>query len=324
MDDLEFKDLAHAAFTYPAIDNHTHPLLKQAHRNDFAFEGLLSEATGDALTEDAIHTLSCYRATKQLADLYECENEWEAVKAKRSALSYEVLCKTCLSATGIQCLLIDDGLDANGICEDISWHDQFTSAPSRRILRIEIVAQVILFLSLFITHLFDSKTVLQDILKGQMPQYLPITITTASSLLSRFSSLFDNELQKAAEDPFVVGFKSIACYRTGLDVSPTASSLQDLEESLMGAMARFQNTKRLRLADKPFNDYLVRLTMEIASKCKKPGTTSNLFSFTILIRSISPVSHRSRRQRAISSKSLASTSSAANHSLSRHTCGAPP
>jgi len=126
----------------PAIDNHTHPLLNEAHRDDFPFEELLSEAIGDALTEDAIHTLSCYRATKQLAGLYGCENDWDAVKAKRKELSYKQLCDTCMRATGIQCLLIDDGLDANGICEDIGWHDQFTPAPSKRIVRIEIVAQV--------------------------------------------------------------------------------------------------------------------------------------------------------------------------------------
>ena len=82
MDHFKYNQLAEAAFTYPAIDNHTHPLLLDSHRNKFPFEGLLSEATGEALTEDSIHTLACYRATKQLSELFACENNWQAVKTE--------------------------------------------------------------------------------------------------------------------------------------------------------------------------------------------------------------------------------------------------
>ena len=70
MSSFQYKDLARAAFTYPAIDNHTHPLLTAEHKDDFPFEGLLSEATDAALVEDSIHTLACYRATAQLAKLF--------------------------------------------------------------------------------------------------------------------------------------------------------------------------------------------------------------------------------------------------------------
>ncbi|THH09993.1 hypothetical protein EW145_g1634 [Phellinidium pouzarii] len=251
MSTIAFEQLAHAAFTYPAIDNHTHPLLSALHKNDFAFEGLVSEAQGSALTEDAIHTLSCYRATRQLSELYGCADNWEAVKEKRGLLQYPELCKMNMERTGIQCLLLDDGLDDEGICEDINWHDQFSSSPSKRIIRIEIIAQ--------------------NILKEQFVQkYLPVTINTASSLLSTFSTAFDEELTKAAQDPLIAGYKSIVCYRTGLDVYPSSASLEDIEESLMRAMSLYLQTGRLWLAEKHFNDYLVRITMEIAGKYKKP------------------------------------------------------
>ena len=103
--------------------------------------------------------------------------------------------------------------------------------------------------------------------------YHPISLSTASSLLSSFSSPFDAALHQASTDPLVVGFKSIACYRTGLDVSPVQCPLEDIEESLMGAMQKFETTgrKKLRLEEKVFNDYLVRLTMEVAGKYGKPG-----------------------------------------------------
>lgn len=135
-------ELVQAVQFYPAIDNHTHPLLAGTHKDDFAFEGLLSEAQGAALTEDAVHTLACYRATRQLSEILECENDWSTVKERRSSLDYQQLCKLCMEKTGIQCFLLDDGLDSEEICEDIRWHDKFTASPSKRIVRVEVVAQV--------------------------------------------------------------------------------------------------------------------------------------------------------------------------------------
>ncbi|KAL5528962.1 hypothetical protein ACEPAG_4936 [Sanghuangporus baumii] len=246
----KYKALAHAAFTYPAIDNHTHPLLLEVHKDDFAFEGLLSEAQGSAVTEDAIYTVACYRTTRQLSQLLHCENNWESVKQKRQSLNYEDLCNSSFLPTGIQCFLLDDGLDGQGLCESIQWHDQFSSSPSKRIVRIETLAQ--------------------DILKTHIPNHLPVSLNTASCLLSVFSTAFDDALRYAANDPLVAGFKSIACYRTGLDVSPRIAPLEEIETALMGAMSRYVETTQLRLADKPFNDYIVRLTMEVSGKCGKP------------------------------------------------------
>lgn len=140
---VSLPKLTHTVYTYPAIDNHTHPLLKEEHRNAFPFEGLISEAQGKALIEDSVHTMACYRATNQLSTLFGCENSWDAVKATRESIDYLELCKKCMSPTFIQCVLLDDGLDGEGkMCEESTWHDQFTSSPSKRIVRIEVVAQV--------------------------------------------------------------------------------------------------------------------------------------------------------------------------------------
>lgn len=142
MDTHKYSQLAQAAFSYPAIDNHTHPLLSATHKDDFSVEGIFSEAQGPALTEDAIHTLACYRATKQLSELLDCENDWETLKKRRESMTYEELCKKCLTATGIQCFLLDDGLDNEGLCGNVQWHDQYSCSPSKRIVRVEILAQV--------------------------------------------------------------------------------------------------------------------------------------------------------------------------------------
>ena len=63
------SELVRVAITYPAIDNHAHPLLKAEHRDALNFDGVISEATGSALSEDAVNTLACYRATHQLANI---------------------------------------------------------------------------------------------------------------------------------------------------------------------------------------------------------------------------------------------------------------
>ena len=139
------SELVRVAITYPAIDNHAHPLLKAEHRDALNFDGVISEATGSALSEDAVNTLACYRATHQLAKLYKVSGEatWEAVKQLRQTADYEALCRTCMGPTRIQCILIDDGLGGTSeYAEDYKWHDKFTTSPTKRIVRVEHLAEV--------------------------------------------------------------------------------------------------------------------------------------------------------------------------------------
>lgn len=83
--------------------------------------------------------------------------------------------------------------------------------------------------------------------------------------------LFGGALGDARDDPQIVGFKSIACYRTGLDVQPTNPSHQDLATTTRNVVTRYLETGKLRLADKPLNDFIVQLTMRTAESCGKPG-----------------------------------------------------
>jgi len=145
---MHYPELAKAVFAYPAIDNHAHPLLKENNRNLLALEGVVSEASGDALTRDSRYTLASYRATVQLSKLFElkdCEPTWDALKNRRAHTGYVDLCNMCFKSTGIQCILLDDGLDGvDTLAESVGWHDQFTTSPSKRIVRIEAEAEVML------------------------------------------------------------------------------------------------------------------------------------------------------------------------------------
>ena len=98
-----------------------------------------------ALTQDAVHTLACFRATQQLSQALGLKGEptWEAVKQARDAMDYDRLCKTFMDATNIQCILIDDGLGGvSQYAEGYKWHDRFTRSPTKRIVRVEILAEV--------------------------------------------------------------------------------------------------------------------------------------------------------------------------------------
>ena len=122
-------ELARVALSYPAIDNHAYPLLEAEHRSIFEFEGLISEATGLALMQDAVHTLACFRATAQLGQVLGLRGKltWEAVKQARDPTNYDKLRKVFMELTGIQCILVDGGLGGSSqYAEDYKWHDRLT------------------------------------------------------------------------------------------------------------------------------------------------------------------------------------------------------
>lgn len=138
----DYSTLHDVCHTYPAIDNHAHPLLKRAHRDEEPFENVISDASGPAL-QDSVHSLACFRATDQLARLFDLKGEdatWEKVKAAGREMEYGRLCRTCFKPSRIQCLLLDDGL--GGSTEGYKWHDWLTTSPTKRIVRLETSAEV--------------------------------------------------------------------------------------------------------------------------------------------------------------------------------------
>ncbi|KAI0072172.1 hypothetical protein K474DRAFT_441712 [Panus rudis PR-1116 ss-1] len=248
---MNASPLAQVAFSYPAIDNHAHPLLREENRNAFPFEGLISEATPGAGLSDAVTTLACHRATLQLSKLYRVPTEsWEDIKQVRQNVDYTALCRLCFEPTRIQCLLLDDGL--GGVAEyaaSYKWHDQLTQSPSKRIVRVEIVAE--------------------NVLKGVMESIIGSGAVDPSHFMHTFKNQFIAVLRQSAADPEVAGFKSIACYRTGLDISPMPS-VNELEKGLTMILLRYEATRTLRLADKVINDYVVHLTLQTAGEFQKP------------------------------------------------------
>ncbi|KAI0334155.1 amidohydrolase 2 [Cubamyces sp. BRFM 1775] len=253
----DIRELSRVVFAYPAIDNHAHAFLREEHKDAFPFEGLISEASGEKASQDATTTMACYRATAQLAKLFGLppNADWEAVKKHRQELPYDQLCRLCMGSTRIQCILIDDGLGSADKTYAYRWHDQFTGSPTKRIVRVEVLAEEIL-----------KRGIEAQFVEGEL---------SPSKLFHRFMTGLEAALTTAAADSEVAGFKSIACYRTGLNVSLTTSLLDDSVihevEQLLTKLSLLYMTKReLRLAHKEINDYVVNVTMRIAGEHGKP------------------------------------------------------
>lgn len=69
----------------------------------------------------------------------------------------------------------------------------------------------------------------------------------------------------------MAGFKSVVCYRTGLDVD-VASNVPAELEALRIVCGQRANVP-VRLKQKALNDYVVRMTLEVAADHNKPGIT---------------------------------------------------
>ncbi|KAG6841395.1 hypothetical protein C0991_011559 [Blastosporella zonata] len=245
------KDLHAAAFTYPAIDNHAHALLRAENRADIAFEGLFTESRvdGEALRCDALHTLACYRATQQLTKLFNLKegSSWEDVKARRAEIEYIDLCRLSFQPLGIQCILIDDGLGAKEIVQDIPYHDQFIHSPAKRVVRIESVAE--------------------DILKEVIANY-----TDHYAALLAFTSQLTARLSGHATNSDVVAFKSVVCYRSGLAVAPKPVETESVElfAAFTSVYEQQKGLPRVRLQKKVLNDHVVHLAMYISTQYDIP------------------------------------------------------
>ncbi|KAL4949452.1 hypothetical protein BDW69DRAFT_174414 [Aspergillus filifer] len=246
--------LRHLIQKHPIIDNHAHNLLSRSAACDYAkypFEQIISEAQGVAL-KNASSTLPFHRAASQFATLYQTSSsDWDKLKVARDQLvqsDYEGLVRRCLEGT--HTLLLDDLLTDQDI-EPFEWHDRFTASSTKRIVRIEAIAAQVL--SQILKDGFTASDV-NDLSAFQVPW-------------KTFSRDFTTRISEAISDPAVVGFKSVICYRTGLDVQLTNGDTMELLQSFARTISR-STVSTARVEDKPLNDWLVRETLNLLTSAK--------------------------------------------------------
>lgn len=197
-------------------------------------------------------TLSHIRAVKQLSDILNCPATWndvlQAIDIEQAKPSFEWE-KRCLE--GIETILVDDGLDGKDEVYDYAWHDRLCGSKCKRIVRIEKFSEEI------IDRLFKDP----NVEVGDM----------FAALMEAFNGIMDD----AINDDEVVGFKSVICYRSGLDIPPVLF-IEDVEKEFIEHLEQLRENGVdgfKRLDGLSLNAYLVdraATTIAKSSSPKKP------------------------------------------------------
>ncbi|RMD39400.1 hypothetical protein DV735_g5727, partial [Chaetothyriales sp. CBS 134920] len=278
LDTATEEDLRQIIQTFPVIDNHAHNVLREDHGHgspEYPFESITSEAQGSALVDHVHTTLPHVRGIKQLAELYRCPPTLLDVKASRYEWvrrDYTSLVRKCFE--GSHAILMDDGLPAEAV-NPFKWHRQFLPTVLR-IVRIEQIA----------ADLLSQLAIAAGFLKVGVDADWDVNQT--ESFLVRFNTAFRNQVRTLANDPDVRGFKSVICYRSGLDIgldswknfrphqSLTDSSLLTAFHEFIQKAVRDNN---YRVQQKEVNDFLVVATCDVLTKLVAANGESLPFQF---------------------------------------------
>lgn len=246
------EELRHVIRTCPVIDNHAHNLLRSDKLDTYSLLTSTTEAQDEAL-EDTPRSLSHLRALKQLRELFEAPPDatWDELMVKRQEVldhDYHGLIRRCLEGT--HTILIDDGINTEDVVHSYAWHDQFTTAPCKRIDRIETVAAEIM------------EVLFRD---GRIPMSKGLDDTDIGPAWILFLQAFETAIASEIKNEDVVGFKSVCCYRTGLDVEVKKS---EIETATTGQDAFLKYVReaahgRFRISIKGLNDCLVISTCKL-------------------------------------------------------------
>jgi uncharacterized protein len=171
--------------TVGLIDHHAHGILRARPTLD-EFRGLHSESRDPGQWPHIATSLTYRRAIRELAAYLGCEPVEEAVHAHRLAAEFDEYASSLLRATGTDVLLVDDGYPPQG--EAVGWDElgALAGCTARPVMRIERVAEEAL---------------------------------AAELSLAELRAYVREAVSRARADGFAA-LKTIAAYRTGLDVGP--------------------------------------------------------------------------------------------------------
>ncbi|ERN04790.1 hypothetical protein AMTR_s00140p00082700 [Amborella trichopoda] len=205
------------------VDGHCHNVVSVD--SSFSFLKCFSEADHEEALHDVPHTLSFKRGIRDLASLYGCEESLDGVQSYRKSSGIDSICSKCFGAANIGVILVDDGLALDKMY-DIEWHQTYAPIVGR-ILRIEHLA---------------GKILDEGLRDGQQ------------WTLEMFTELFLKIADK------IIGLKSIAAYRSGLQIDTHVSKM-DAEAGLVEALSA---RKPIRIQNKSFIDYIFMCSLEVA------------------------------------------------------------
>jgi predicted TIM-barrel fold metal-dependent hydrolase len=167
------------------VDHHAHGIVAPPATLD-EFRGLFSESPDPRQWPHVATGLTYRRAIAELASVLGCETTEEAVFAHRRAADPDAYAATMLRATGTEWLLIDDGFPAPGDGEGWRRMGELAGARAAPVMRVERVAE---------------EGIARGLGLAELREHLRAEVA-------------------GARTGGHAGLKTIAAYRSGLDVGP--------------------------------------------------------------------------------------------------------
>jgi uncharacterized protein len=228
MEALDFTQL-------PVVDNHCHGIVRdQAFEDIRGWRQAFTESNDSGMARDHVASTAFYRRLiRTLADFLECEPEEEAVFAARTRRDGRELTGALLHAANVDTLLLDTGFP-----------------PPEKVLPVPGLGEVGGFRT-------EPMLRLEVLMEG---------------LLAEHDSLENVKEALAAELDDVrgrgyVALKSIAAYRTGLDIQEWPR--EEAEESFQ-EYRRAARAGHVRLVHKPLLDTLLHVALVQAARQELP------------------------------------------------------
>jgi predicted TIM-barrel fold metal-dependent hydrolase len=219
----------------PVVDNHCHGISRdQTFRNLASWRESFTESTDPVMARDHVTSTALYRRlVRTLADFLGCEPEEGTVFAARTGKGEREITGELLRAANVDTLLLDTGFPPPEDVLPVAELAELGGCRAESMLRLEILME---------------------------------------SLLAEHGSFADarNALASALDDVRSQGYvalKSIAAYRTGLDIRDWAR--EEAEESFR-EYRRAAEAGQARLVHKPLLDTLLHVAFAQAARQEVP------------------------------------------------------
>ncbi len=219
----------------PVVDNHCHGILLDQTFEDIAsWRGAFTESTEPGMARDHVATTAFYqRLTRTLAGFLACEPEEQAVFAARAGKDGRELAATLLRAANIDTLLLDTGFPPPQEVLPVPELGDLGGCGAEPMLRLEVLMERLL---------------------GE------------NDSLARTEEALDAALEDVRAQGYVA-LKSIAAYRTGLDIREWP---WDEAEGSFREYKRAAEAGSARLVHKPLLDTLLHVAFAQAARQEVP------------------------------------------------------
>lgn len=220
----------------PVVDNHCHAILRDQTLADAAsLRRRFTESFDPEIVSGHVpSTLAYLRYIKNTAAQFGCPPTEEDVVAARLRLSTAELVTSSLRGAGIGWLLLDEG-----------FPDRETVLPDADIARLG---------GLRTAPILRLEVVMQDLI-------------AAHQSLADVRDLLVARVQAARSDGYV-SLKSIAAYRSGLDIRPAPPD--EVDAAFRQIRRRAEEQGRVRIAEKPLLDHLLLTAFGEAARQELP------------------------------------------------------